>query len=111
MEADRLRSRSLDAAFIASTVAVVVLFGISILREARRPVHVEQRILPALGVVDRCETCHDPASHPAGAIASHPVERFGCTRLPFFVRTTCGADVTAVIRRSAEALAAMVAAV
>ena len=28
------------------------------------------------------------------------VERFACTRLPFLVRLTCGADVTATIRRS-----------
>ena len=28
------------------------------------------------------------------------VERFACTRLPFLVRVTCGADVTATIRRS-----------
>lgn len=28
------------------------------------------------------------------------IERFACTRLPFFVRLTCGADVTASIRRS-----------
>jgi polyisoprenoid-binding protein YceI len=35
---------------------------------------------------------------------TRPVElgilRFGCTRLPFFVRLTCGADVVASIRRS-----------
>ena len=29
------------------------------------------------------------------------IERFGCTRLPFFVRTTCGADVVAKLSRSA----------
>ena len=34
------------------------------------------------------------------------IERFGCTRLPFFVRTTCGADATAAIRRSAFGLSA-----
>lgn len=28
------------------------------------------------------------------------VERFGCTRLPFLVRLTCGADVTSTLRRS-----------
>ncbi len=28
------------------------------------------------------------------------VERFACTRLPFLVRLTCGADVTTTIRRS-----------
>ena len=35
---------------------------------------------------------------------TRPVEvsvvRFGCTRLPFFVRLTCGADIVASIRRS-----------
>lgn len=35
---------------------------------------------------------------------TRPVEvtvgRFGCTRLPFLVRLTCGADVTASLRRS-----------
>lgn len=29
------------------------------------------------------------------------IERFGCTRRPFFVRTTCGADVVATLSRSA----------
>jgi polyisoprenoid-binding protein YceI len=29
------------------------------------------------------------------------VERFGCTRLPFFVRTTCGADASARVSRGA----------
>jgi len=29
------------------------------------------------------------------------VEKYGCTRLPFFVRLTCGADVAATISRSA----------
>ncbi len=28
------------------------------------------------------------------------IARFGCTRLPFLVRLTCGADATATIRRS-----------
>jgi polyisoprenoid-binding protein YceI len=29
------------------------------------------------------------------------IEHFGCTRLPFFVRQTCGADVSTTISRSA----------
>jgi len=29
------------------------------------------------------------------------VEHFGCTRLPFFVRQTCGADVSTTLSRSA----------
>jgi polyisoprenoid-binding protein YceI len=34
------------------------------------------------------------------------VVRFGCTRLPFFVRLTCGADVVATFRRSDFGMAA-----
>jgi polyisoprenoid-binding protein YceI len=34
------------------------------------------------------------------------VVRFGCTRLPFLVRTTCGADAVATLRRSAFGMAA-----
>lgn len=34
------------------------------------------------------------------------VTRFGCTRLPFFVRLTCGADVEARLRRSEFGLTA-----
>jgi polyisoprenoid-binding protein YceI len=34
------------------------------------------------------------------------VVQFGCTRLPFFVRTTCGADVVAKLRRSEFGMAA-----
>lgn len=29
------------------------------------------------------------------------IEQFGCTRLPFLIRTTCGADVSTTISRSA----------
>ena len=29
------------------------------------------------------------------------IEHFGCTRLPFFLRTTCGADVVATLSRAA----------
>jgi polyisoprenoid-binding protein YceI len=41
---------------------------------------------------------------------TRPVElrvlRFGCTRLPFLVRTTCGADVEGTLRRSEFGLTA-----
>jgi polyisoprenoid-binding protein YceI len=41
---------------------------------------------------------------------TRPVElevvRFGCTRLPFLVRTTCGADAVALLRRSEFGMAA-----
>jgi mono/diheme cytochrome c family protein len=48
-------------------------------REARRPAKLEQRIVEALNVVDRCESCHDLATHPGQALVDHSVERFGCT--------------------------------
>lgn len=76
---DLPRSVGLDFSFVASAVLVVGLFGVAVAREAKRPVRVEQRIVPALGVVDRCETCHDPSSHLGDWLSSHPIERFGCT--------------------------------
>jgi polyisoprenoid-binding protein YceI len=81
----------------------------------------------ALDAVLRGEDFFDAESHPVMAFRSRevlfeegvpkraigeltlagktrPVElqvaRFGCTRLPFFVRLTCGADAVARIRRS-----------
>ncbi len=55
-------------------------------------VGIKQAFLPALGRVDRCQTCHvgidDPAmaeaeqplrSHPGTLLEKHPVEDFGCT--------------------------------
>lgn len=57
---------------------------------ARIPVEIKQYVLPQLGRVDRCTTCHitfDDASYagfpqPLGYHpnhAQHPVEKFGCT--------------------------------
>ena len=69
----------LHAAFVGSSLAVVVIFGLAIARENRRPARVEQRIVEPLGLVDRCESCHDSSTHPGKALADHPVERFGCT--------------------------------
>jgi mono/diheme cytochrome c family protein len=76
---DDLRPRWLDATFAISAILVVSLFGVAAAREAKRPVHVEQRVVPALGLVDRCEACHDAASHLGDWLTSHPVEKFGCT--------------------------------
>lgn len=69
----------LHVAFVASSLAVVISFGVAIARDAKRPAKVDQRIVEALGVVDRCESCHDRATHPGKALAHHAVERFGCT--------------------------------
>lgn len=71
--------RWLDLAFALSTAAVVGLVSVAMVREVRRPPLKEQRIVPALGLVDRCESCHDAAQHKGTLIDSHPVERFGCT--------------------------------
>ncbi len=76
---DDLRPRWLDASFVAAALLVVGLFGVAAAREAKRPVHVEQRIVAPLGVVDRCETCHDAAAHLGDWLTSHPVEKLGCT--------------------------------
>jgi mono/diheme cytochrome c family protein len=76
---EHLNSRWLDVAFFGSALAVVGLVGVAIAREAKRPPVLEQRIVTALDVVDRCEGCHDLAKHPGAWTASHPVERFGCT--------------------------------
>ncbi|MFZ4579789.1 MAG: c-type cytochrome [Myxococcota bacterium] len=72
-------TRWLHALFGASSVAIVVLVGVSIAAEWQRPALLEQRIVPALGVVDRCESCHSPDRHPGQWLDDHPVERFGCT--------------------------------
>lgn len=69
----------LHAAFVCSSVAMLVFFGIAIAREERRPATLDQRIVESLGVVDRCESCHDLGKHPGRGLADHPVERFGCT--------------------------------
>ncbi len=56
------------------------------------PVTLRQIVVPDLGVIDRCVTCHlgmeDPrmagaanpfAPHPGDILKAHPPERFGCT--------------------------------
>ncbi len=56
------------------------------------PVELRQVVVPDLGVVDRCVTCHlgmeDPrmagaanpfAPHPGDILKAHPPEKFGCT--------------------------------
>lgn len=76
---EQTQSRWLDLAFFASSAAIVALVFVSIARESKRPLVTEQRLVPALGVVDRCEGCHDPARHPGKLVESHPIERFGCS--------------------------------
>lgn len=71
--------RALHVAFFGGLFATIVLVGVAMLGELGRPVEVEQRVLDDLGAVDRCETCHDALDHPGELLASHPVERFGCT--------------------------------
>lgn len=71
--------RWLHALFVGSLAAIVLLIGVAMAREARRPVAVEQRIVEPLHVVDRCETCHDATDHSGTALDQHPVERFACT--------------------------------
>lgn len=69
--------RWLHALFFGSLSAVVLLVGVAMVQESGRPVTVEQRIVEALDLVDRCESCH--ADHPGTMLERHPVERFGCT--------------------------------
>lgn len=71
--------KGLHVAFYAGLTATLLLASVSVYAELGRPVEVEQRYLPALQVVDRCETCHDAAAHPGGWTESHPPERFACT--------------------------------
>ena len=71
--------RGLHAAFFGGLFATVALVGVAIWREHDRPLEVEQRVLPVLGTVERCENCHDAAEHPGSWTDTHPVERFGCT--------------------------------
>lgn len=69
----------LDATFAGSAVALVILLGVAMAREWARPPLTAQRIVPALGVVDRCEHCHSEDTHPGETLTHHPPERFGCT--------------------------------
>ena len=71
--------RWLHAAFAIASLAIVVLVGVVVAREFHRPVTVDQRLVPALGVVDRCITCHDEAKHPGTLLDLHAIDRFGCT--------------------------------
>jgi mono/diheme cytochrome c family protein len=71
--------RWLDWAFGLSAVALAVLVGIALQREVARPIVAGQRVLPGLGVVDRCEHCHTADTHPGTLAVTHPPERFGCT--------------------------------
>lgn len=71
--------RWLHALFVGSLAAILLLVGAAMVRESGRPVTVDQRIVEALHLVDRCETCHDAAEHPQPWTNEHPIERFGCT--------------------------------
>ena len=71
--------RWLHGLFFGSLALIIMLVGATMMRELERPVTVEQRVITALGVVDRCEVCHDASTHPDTWLDTHPVERFGCT--------------------------------
>jgi len=79
MSEDVALPRAWHVAFFAGLFATIALVGVAMWRERDRPLEVEQRVLPALGTVERCEQCHDAADHPGTWMDSHPVERFGCT--------------------------------
>lgn len=65
--------------FFTSLFATIAMVFVVLYRDAQRPVELEQRLVAALGVVDRCEACHDAADHPGDTLGLHAVERFGCT--------------------------------
>lgn len=65
--------------FSMTSAALVALVSTAMLREAHRPIHIEQRIVSDLAIIDRCETCHDAAAHSEPWLTQHPVERFACT--------------------------------
>ncbi len=71
--------RWLHVVVLGSFFLTAALVGVLLVQDAARPAQVEQRIVADLEVVDRCETCHDAADHPAPWLDDHPVERFGCT--------------------------------
>lgn len=71
--------RWLHGLFFGALAVILVVVGGTMARELRRPVTVEQRVLATLDVVDRCESCHDAATHPGAWLDTHPVERFACT--------------------------------
>ena len=77
-----MKTPMLDWAFGLSALALAALVGVSIVREVERPELAGQILLPALGVVDRCEACHSADrgfTHPGDVLTAHPPERFGCT--------------------------------
>lgn len=65
--------------FFASLFATIGMVFILLYHDAQQPVELEQRLVASLGVVDRCEACHDAADHPGSTLDNHAVERFGCT--------------------------------
>lgn len=69
----------LHTTFGVTLVAIIGMVSVAMVQESGRPVTFEQRLVPALGVVDRCEGCHDAEAHPGVALVQHPVEKFGCT--------------------------------
>ncbi len=72
------RDSWLHVVFGLSALACAALVAVAVARDASRPAQVEQRLVPALGVVDRCELCHAEPKHGPVA-AAHAAERFGCT--------------------------------
>ncbi len=74
-----LQSDRLHWAFALTALACALLFGYAVVVDAGRPAQVQQRLVPALGAVDRCELCHENPKHHAGLDDAHPPERFGCT--------------------------------
>lgn len=69
--------RWLHTAFGLSSLALAATVAIAIGRDLDRPLRLDQRLIPALGVADRCEMCH--TEHPGDWLDRHPPERFGCT--------------------------------
>lgn len=72
------RDSWLHVAFGLSALACAALVAVAVARDGSRPTHVEQRLIPPLGVVDRCELCHAEPKHGPVA-AAHTADRFGCT--------------------------------
>ena len=71
--------RRLHGWFAAAAVACAGLLGVAVWQQGGRAQAVTQRLVPALGVVDRCESCHEEPKHPAYVVDKHPPDRFGCT--------------------------------
>lgn len=73
------QDRWLHWVFTAFAVLLVAMASLAMQREGQRPPQVQQRLVPALAVIDRCETCHDAAAHSEPWLTQHPIERFACT--------------------------------